>query len=88
MLNFDLLSICNTVCPGSLVHLYSAAPYIKMDKTSWTYSIICTVGIRTVLKLLIDIYNSLFFSNCMLKVCFFSAMKIFLLFDCYFDICI
>ena len=59
-----------------------------MDKTSWTYSIICTVGIRTVLKLLIDIYNSLFFSNCVIKVCFFSAMKIFLLFDCYFDICI
>ena len=71
MLNFDLLSICNTVCPGSLVHLYSAAPYIKMDKTSWTYSIICTVGIRTVLKLLIDIYISLFFFKLYVKSMFF-----------------
>ena len=38
MLNFDLLSICNTVCPGSLVHLYSVAPYImdiQYDMYSW-----------------------------------------------------
>ena len=48
---------------------------------------ICTVGIRTVLKLLIDIYNSFFF-KLYVKSMFFSAMKIFLLFDCYFDICI
>ena len=65
-----------TVCPRSLVHIYTVGCYIEIDKTSWAYTV-CPRSLDPffTVNLLYKMVQLFYFSTMLFKVAFFVSFR-------------